>query len=309
MEQLQTKPKTFGEILDHTFSISKKNFGPLFLTLLIIFAPLYIFDYLFMVLSGINLFREPSGGGFTEGVLNNLDTAAATQELVATNLGIGMEMLYLLVSTVLAIIIYPIAQASVIVATSKALKSETWSKGQAIKGAFSRFWPIIGSTALMGVIFGVAVFIGFLLFGILGGISFARDGFGVGFIMSIILGLLFFAAVAFFVTKLSMFFGAIVFQKVAPGFSKSWQLTKGRFWFTFGLFIVFFIITILLTSVMEGVSALLLGGSLLGRVLTDLASIITTLFMMVGYTVLFFDLKTRNEADDLKDMIASYKES
>ncbi|WLR48651.1 hypothetical protein LC065_05560 [Halobacillus litoralis] len=220
MEQLQTKPKTFAEILDHTFSISKKNFGPLFLTLLIIFAPLYIFDYLFMVLSGISLFREPSSGGFAEGVLNNLDTAAATQELVATNLGIGMEMLYLLVSTILAIIIYPIAQASVIVATSKALKNETWSKGQAIKGAFSRFWPLIGSTALMGVIFGAAVFIGFLLFGVLGGISFARDGFGVGFIMSIVFGLLFFAAVAFFCDETEHVLWSDCFSEGRPGLFK-----------------------------------------------------------------------------------------
>ncbi|SFK54054.1 hypothetical protein SAMN04487936_1178 [Halobacillus dabanensis] len=309
MEQPQTKPRSFGEILDYTFSISKKNFGPLFLVLLILSLPIYIIDYLFMVLSGVSIFRDSLEGGFTEGFINNLDSAATTQEIVANNLGLGMEVIYLVLSTVLAFILYPMAQASIIIATSKVMKQESWKKSQVMKGAFSRFFPLVGSTALMGVIFGVVFFLGFLLLGMMGGVSFARDGFGPGLIITIILALAFLGVLAYFAVKLSMFFGSVVFQKVAPGFSKSWKLTKGRFWATLGLFIVFMIIAFLLTSVMEGVSVLLLGGSVLGRIFTDIASIITTLFLMVGYTVLFFDLKTRNEADDLKDMIASYKES
>ncbi len=34
-EQLRTKPKSFGEIPNPTFSISKKHSGPLFLVLLL----------------------------------------------------------------------------------------------------------------------------------------------------------------------------------------------------------------------------------------------------------------------------------
>jgi hypothetical protein len=305
MEQPQTKPRSFGEILDYTFSISKKNFGPLFLVLLVLSLPMYIFDYLFMLLSGISIFREPLEGGLGEGFI---DSAATTQEIVANNLGLEMEIIYLILSILLSFILYPMAQASIIIATSKFMKQESWGKSQVIKGAFSRFFPLVGSTALVGIIFGVVFFVGFLLLGMMGGMSFARDGFGPGLIITIILALVFLGALAFFAVKLSMFFASVVFQKVAPGLSKSWKLTKGRFFAILGLFIVFTIIAFLLTSVFEGVSVFLLGGSVLGRILTDVASIITTLFLMVGYTVLFFDLKARNEADDLKDMIASYKE-
>lgn len=309
MEQPKPKLKSFGEILDDTFSISKRNFGSLFLVLLILLAPLYIVDYVFMLISGVSVFRETTDGGFAEGLMNNLDTAATTQEIVANNLGVGMEVVYLGLSTILSFILYPMAQASIIVATSKEMKKETWTKKQAIKGAFSRFWPLIGSTALLGMIFGAALVIILLILGVAGGTTFAAGGAGPGLVFMIIFGVGLLAGLAFFATKLSMFFGAVVFQKVAPGFSKSWQLTKGRFWPTLLLFVVFFIIVFLLTSIIEAVSVFLLGGSVLGRVFTDIASVITTLFLMVGYTLLFFDLKTRNEADDLKDMIASYKES
>ncbi|QAS53040.1 hypothetical protein [Halobacillus litoralis] len=309
MERLQSRPKSFGEVLDTTFSISKKHFAPLFLILLILLGPLYILNYLFMALSGVSIFGRQTDGGFTEGIMDNLDTAAATQEIVGSNMGPGGEILYMLLSSVLALVVYPMAQASIIVATSKVLKGEEWGKKQAVKGAFSRFWPLVGSSALLGLILGGGFFIGFLILGISGGMSFATAGAGPGLFMSIILAVLLLAALAFLATKWSMFFASVVFQKVAPGLSKSWQLTKRRFWSTLGLFVVFFIIIMLLTSIIEGLSVFLLGGSILGRIVTDVSTVITTLFLMVGYTVMYFDLKTRNEADDLEEMIASYKES
>lgn len=307
MEPTQLKPKSFGEILDTSFSISKKHFPSLFLMLLFLIGPIFIVDYLFMIVSGIDLFRETSGGGFGEQLMNNLDSAGNIQASVAANLGIGMEMVYLGLNTILNLVLYTMAQAAVIIAAGKVIKGESWTKKTAVKGAFSRFWPLIGSSLLLGVIVFGVFFVFFIVIGF-GGIGLTlAAGDGAGFIPIILLVLGFIALLAFFGTRLSMFFGSVVYKKAAPGFTESWKLTKGRFWATLGLFVVFGIIIFLLTSIFDAVSIILLGGSVAGKLLTDLSTLLGTLFLMVGYTVLLYDLKTRNEGGDLKDMIASYK--
>ncbi|MFK4996927.1 hypothetical protein ACI2OX_03375 [Bacillus sp. N9] len=42
-------------------------------------------------------------------------------------------------------------------------------------------------------------------------------------------------------------------------------------------------------------------------IIINLATIFTTLILSVGFAVMYFDLKIRHDADDLKDMIDEYK--
>ena len=57
------KPKRFGEILDHTFSLSKKRFNVLFSILLIFMGPIYLLQAVIHLFSGTSFFREVGVGG------------------------------------------------------------------------------------------------------------------------------------------------------------------------------------------------------------------------------------------------------
>lgn len=62
MDPQFNKPKGFGEILDHTFRLSKKRFKDFFLIFLILVGPVYLLDALLQLLGGTNFFREIDGG-------------------------------------------------------------------------------------------------------------------------------------------------------------------------------------------------------------------------------------------------------
>ncbi len=306
MEQIKTKPRSVGENLDKTFRLAKAHFKSYFIILLLLMGPGFLINYIFLFLGGANLIKGTTDGGFFAS-LDNETQATGVQQFVLENLGSGMEALFLVLTGLTSLILIPMAHASVLIGTTKGLKNESWTVSEVVKGAFSRFWPLIGSSLLFGVIVTISLTAG-LLFVVFAGFGTASGGSAIG---AIILGVMFLVAVValaiFFMIKLGFFFAAVTFEKVAPGFSKSWQLTKGRFWSTLGFFVVVIIINILISFLLEGVASFALGTSVLSTVLMNLSSIITTLFLMVGYAVYYTDLRTRNEASDLRDMISSYK--
>lgn len=306
MEQPNIRPKSFGEVLDTAFSISKNNFGSLFLILLLLMGPVFLVDYIFMLLSGASLIKEATEGGIISQIDSNVQSGGV-QALISQNAAPGLEFLYYILNGIMAIALYPMAHASVLYATSRDLKQQSWSVSEVIKRAFSRFWPLVGSTLLFGLVVGGGFAIGIIFISLIGFGAFS-GGAGIGaLIISVLFILGLFILAAFFTVKLSMYFAATAFEKTAPGFSRSWNLTKGHFWSTFGLFIVFILINILISAVFEGVAIFVLGTSVFSQVLINLAAIVTTLLLMVGYAVIYTDLKVRNEAGDLKDMISTYK--
>ena len=77
MDTKFNKPKTFGEILDHTFSLSKNRFKDFFLILLILMGPIYLLQALIQLLSGVSFFRElGSGEMWFEQILMSFDETA-----------------------------------------------------------------------------------------------------------------------------------------------------------------------------------------------------------------------------------------
>ncbi|MBA2174970.1 hypothetical protein H0266_08705 [Halobacillus locisalis] len=306
METTKLKPRSVGENLDKTFSLAKTHFKSYFIILLLLMGPGFLINYIFLFLGGANVIKGTTEGGFFAS-LDNDTQATGVQQFVLENLGSGMELLFVVLTGLASFILIPMAHASVLIGTTKGMKNESWTVSEVIKGAFSRFWPLIGSSLLFGVIVTISLTAG-LLFVVFAGFGTASGGSAVG---AIILGVMFLLAVValaiFFTIKLGFFFASVTFEKVAPGFSKSWKLTKGRFWPTFGFFAVVIIINICISFLLEGIASFALGTSVLSTVLMNLSSIITTLFLMVGYAVYYTDLRTRNEASNIRDMISSYK--
>ncbi|MGF3104291.1 hypothetical protein [Rossellomorea sp. DUT-2] len=300
-----SKPKGFGEILDHTFRLSKNRFKDFFLIFLILLGPVYLLQALIELAAGVSFFRTVgTGETWFDGIVNSFSgefTDEGGPEVnLAAELGTGLIGL-------ISIILAPIAQAAILFALNHMRKNEEFTVKLVIKQAFSRFWPIIGSSLLFGVIVFGIVFVPIFIFGFAGVFGAALLEPGVGIVVAgVVLLLAFGVAVAYFLTRWSFYFGATAIEKDAPGLGRSWRLTKKRGWILLGLFIVFGLIVGIVSSAFELTFGLVLGNSVLYGMIVNVVSLFTSMLFAVGFGVMFLDLKTRHDADDLNEMIDDY---
>ncbi|RST77157.1 hypothetical protein D4T97_001270 [Siminovitchia acidinfaciens] len=297
MDEKFSRPKGFGQILDHTFGLSKRHFKDFFLILLVFLGPIYLLQAFIQLVSGVSFFREVGAGEtwFEQMVMSFGETENAS---LAADLGIALVGL-------VTIFVAPVATAAIMFAIDHLRKGEDYTVGSVIKQAFSRYWPMLGSTILFCLIaFGLFVVPVILvtIAGVVGAIVFPI----VGIILAIVLFLGFAVGIGLLLTRWSFYFGAVIFEEETPGLSRSWKLTKGRTWVLFGLFIIFSLIITVISTTLELTFGMLLGNSVLLSLIISAASIFTTMIFTVGYAVMYFDLKIRNDADDLKEMIGEY---
>jgi hypothetical protein len=300
-----SKPKRFGEILDHTFRLSKNRFKDFFLIFLILLGPVYLLQALIELAAGVSFFRTVgSGETWFDGIVNSFSgefsTESGQEVKLAAELGTGLIGL-------ITMIITPIAQAAILFSLNHMRKNEEYSVKLVLKEAFSRFWPIIGSSILFGLIIFGLVFIP-LVSGIFAGVfgaAFLDPGVGI-IVTSIILFLVFALAIAYLLTRWSFYLGAAAIEDDAPGLGRSWRLTKKRTFTIIGLYIVFGLIVGIINTAFEFTFGLVLGNSVLYGMIVNVVTIFTTMLGAVMFGVIFFDLKTRHDADDLNEMIDDY---
>lgn len=307
MDTMFHKPKSFGEILDHTFSLSKKRFKEFFLILLIFMGPVYLLEAIIQFVSGTRLIRETgAGNNWFEQMIAGFNK---TDTINTANFGAGIgSLLGAVLVGILGTILFPVAEASILLAVNHIRNNEDYTAGTLIKQAFSRFWPILGSTILFGLItFGITIvpFVIVVLAGVFG--SFISPFVGIPLAILLFLG--FAIGIGLLLTRWSFYFGSVVLDHSAPGLSRSWRLTKKRTWITMGLYIVFYLIISCVSFAVQATFSAVLGNSVLLSIIVNLISLFTTLFFSVGYAVMYLDLKLRNDADDLKEMIRDYDTS
>ncbi|WP_201714868.1 hypothetical protein [Rossellomorea arthrocnemi] len=300
-----SKPKRFGEILDHTFRLSKNRFKDFFLIFLILLGPVYLLQALIELAAGVSFFRTVGAGEtWFDGILNSFSgefSAESGQKVnLAAELGTGLIGFITMILT-------PMAQAAILFSLNHMRKNEEYSVKLVLKEAFSRFWPIIGSSILFGLIIFGLVFIP-LVTGIFAGVFgtvFLDPGVGI-IVTSIILFLVFALVIAYLLTRWSFYLGAAAIENDAPGLGRSWRLTKKRAFTIIGLYIVFGLIIGIINTAFEFTFGLVLGNSVLYGMIINVVSLFTTMLGAVVFGVIFFDLKTRHDADDLNEMIDDY---
>ncbi|CEG26353.1 hypothetical protein [Bacillus sp. B-jedd] len=300
MDDKFSRPKSVGEILDHTFTLSKNHFKKFMTVLLAIMGPVYLIDALFQVGAGKPLFRDNSGeGDWFEQMMASLEGREVDPSLMTGELvGIG-------VTALLSLFLFPIAQAAILFAVNHVRKNEEYTVGSVFKLALSRYWAMIGSSILfflMAIAFITIPTIGIVTGGMIG----ALYNNATGIILTVIGSLGLFLVAALLLTRFSFYFGSVVLDRKSPGLGRSWKLTKKRTWKLLGIYIVFSLITTIIATSVEMAFTAFLGGSVLLSIIVSLVSILTTMFFSVGYCVIYLDLKVRNEAEDLKELLSEY---
>ncbi|ENH96446.1 hypothetical protein J416_10551 [Gracilibacillus halophilus YIM-C55.5] len=290
-----TQPLDFGEILDQTFRITKNHFGRLFMIAFLLMFPVYVIQAVASYIGGrsIIMSADPS-----DSLINQI-----TQNIDSLGAATSQQNINVIISSLLSIIVIPIVVGATVYAVKHAREGEPFTVKGMIKKALPRYWPMFFSLLLVSLILtGILIVYMLLIVGVilgnptnpLAGVFFAFF-FGIGLIFG--LGLLF--------TRWSMFLPAVLFEKVAPGFTKSWRLTKKQTWKFFGLFIILALITYFISSILT-IPIVFLGNSVLSNFLSNLLTMITNIILTVGFAVMFFDARLRQEATDLQEMINQY---
>jgi hypothetical protein len=315
MEKWQESPLSFGEVLDVTFRIIKENFFKLFQIMLIFIGPAYLLQAIGMMSEGLPLLPDANRGVELASLFSGF-TQAPTQGAYAEP---GAPVLILIgVSILLMFISLPMAYASIIIITEQFRKQETVNISSIIRRAFSRFWALLGGSIVYGLIVTglyigmAAIIVGYLatngLFKVGKGLAAASTaGLGTHIGMTILLSLIALFGFAYLMTRWSFFFAAIVIERVSPGISKSWQLTRGYFWRLVGLYLIVAIINGIILMVLQMGVNLILGGSVLGLLLNSFVSLLMSMLPFIAYAVIYFDLRVRNEGTDLKELLGTYQ--
>ncbi|GHH99067.1 glycerophosphoryl diester phosphodiesterase membrane domain-containing protein [Neobacillus kokaensis] len=301
MDSKFSKPKGFGEILDHTFSLSKSRFKDFFMVFLILLGPVYLVEAIIQLLSGTSFFREVGSGStwYEQMLASFTETGTVDSSSIGADVGLIFVGLF-------TVILGPVAEAAILLGINHIRKNEDFTVKSIIKEAFSRFWPMLGSTILFGLIIFGMVLVPIIIVALMGVIGAAATNPAVGILIGVVLFLAFGVVIAYFVTRWSFYFGSVVLDRKSPGFGRSWRLTRGRTWVLIGLFIVFYLIITIISFAVEATLGIALGNSVLLSIISNIVVLITTMIFSVGYGVMYLDLKVRHDADDLKELIDDY---
>ncbi|ULT54701.1 hypothetical protein L1999_16250 [Neobacillus drentensis] len=302
MDSKFKKPKGFGEILDHTFSLSKNRFKEFFMILIVFMGPVYLLQAIIQMATGTSFFREiGKGGQWYEQILSNLDNSGSFD---SSSLGSDIG---LIIVGLVSFLLFPVAEAAILFAIQHIQKKEEYTVSSVIREAFRRFWPILGSSILFGLIVIGILVIPILIVAFTGVALATAIHPAVGILVGLLLFIGFAIGVGLLITRWSFYFGSVVLDKVSPGFGRSWRLSRKRTWVLFGLYIVTYLIVSIISFAVQLTFGALLGDSVLLGLITNLVSLFTTMIFSVGYGIMYFDLKTRNGAEDLKEMIDDYQ--
>ncbi|MDX8046384.1 hypothetical protein SH601_10365 [Gracilibacillus sp. S3-1-1] len=292
------KPLGFGEILDQTFRIIKSNFKPLFAITFFIMIPIFALQALILSLTGRNLvIGGEERNDFFEQILSNTESITATTTF--------QDMTDLLLNMLVWIVI-PVLAGAITWAVKYAREDKKIEATDMIKKTFKRFWPLLGSSILIGIItfflfipIFIVLFIAFI-------VIFGMDiNPVIGFFLGMFSIVAIFICIGLLVTRWSLYLPAVLFEKVAPGLGKSWHLTKKQTWKFFGLIIVLSIISGIISTILE-IPLVFLGNSVLYQLLSNIITLISSIVFTVGYAVMYFDATVRQEGSDLKEMIKDY---
>ncbi|MBP1966900.1 hypothetical protein [Paenibacillus aceris] len=321
MQNVSFRPMGIGRILDRSFQLYRKHFVVLTLIMLILYGPFYLLQHLLTyqetaMTSGSILEQIRNGGSIQDMFGPNSSFLQKDPTLHSEGYIWKTLILVLVLSPIMILGLMPASIASVVHLVKASLYGEeTPGVGQLLKKSFARFWPLAGSTFLVGLIvlgiyLGMAIILAIfaIIFAVGGSLSGAVGGFGGGgvaftIVFFAVLGLGALFTFAYFVIRWGYYLPFVALGEESLGIGRSWGLTRKSFWRLFGMYIVLTLILYLFLIVVQLVVAAVFGVGLGAQLLQSLISILVMSLWFLPYAVSFFDLSVRNEGLGLQAMI------
>lgn len=313
----QLNRMSVGDILDYSIAVYKRNFKKLTLLSLIFFVP-FIVVYTIATSYLSAEFQDIVGIGPLSGNPSELTYTLMAYYLVLIVVG--------LVYFAYSITLQPIMESAVIrIVYADVLYGREYDFKGAIKESFKSFPRLMANKFLYGlIVFAVALGVYILFFIIILLAVFSTSSFYMGSIVSqgnplentamlislgilsliLLLGMV--LLIAFFALKFGFSLNAVVLENkgAVEGLSRSWRLSKNKFWHIFfssilGGILLFAVPTLLSAAV----SLLLPVDRTLYTVLTVVTEVLSSLiypYLTVLFTMLFISLKIQKEGLDLE---------
>lgn len=317
---LPLRPQNLGDVLEGSFAALRQSPGAVLGSMLIVALAQAVLvglplAYLINVVLQGDLFTTAArGGSFTT------SEAAATVELVNSMLVFwGL----LLLAGVLSTFLTTIAQGVLSIVVSRGAVGLKTTLGQAWRLTGRSIWSLVGLTALYmaAALVGMGLFVGIMVLTALG----ASSGDGSAWPVLLIMFLLVLAVVPlslWLYVKVVLAPAAIAIEQLGPwtGIRRSWGLTRGSWWRTFGIVLLVGLIVGIVVSLISGgltsVAGLfipsgsgatteeILGAVTVSIVVTSmigaLIQAIGTAYLTLVMAVLYIDYRIRRESFDLE---------
>ena len=262
------RPLSLGEILDVSIKICLRNWRTLMKAVLVVLVPV-------MVVSSI-LTADYTVSSLDFSTDFGTDTTKTPEETLDE---LNQYLGGLAIGTVLQLLAVMLASAACFRAIAQAYLGDTpdW------RGSLSYAWHRAPSLLLISLLYGLAVMGGFFL---------------------LIVGAVWLYIALAFATPVLLVEGV----RGRKALSRSYRLVQGRWWRTFGVLVVGFVLASIISGILQGI---FLAGifvqndnDLLVVVLNGLATtvglVIATPFQAALLTVVYFDLRVRKEGFDLE---------
>ncbi|SDC06762.1 hypothetical protein SAMN05421734_10459 [Pelagirhabdus alkalitolerans] len=287
MEQLFERPKKFGEIIDLTFYIVKKHFGSLLKLLFILFSPILLIQIVTQFISGRPFFTSGTeNNAINEQLLNMIENNG--------EFFLPGEFFSSLAINLLEVFIYPLAIASVLIMVKQIMDNETYDISMIIKNAFKRFWPLVGTYLLLGVLAFLFLIAPLIIFSISITIALVSETV-YPIILSIILMVVALVLIGLLFARWGLSLAVVTFHKVAPGLGESFRITQKRSWLLFWLFLTLLILTGIIRLAADFL-IVVIGFSILYSIISFGFLILSYAVFMVGYAVIYFDAVVRSRS-------------
>ena len=272
----QLRPLSVGEILDVALKIWRRHFVPLAKLVLFVVTPVQILSSLVLAsaIPNSDAFFDPSAFD---------PTTNTTSDVFGESFDGGDAAAFFAafaLVTLLSGLAFVLSSAAALQAVTVAYLGGTPDWKESLRMAVSRLGRLIGLSILMGL------------------------GLTLGFVLCIVPGV--WLAVAW-----SLAFVALVAEDLGAtaALRRSYSLVRGRFWPTFGVLLIAFVINTVVDQIVSipfAIGSFFSADSVIGFTLSAIAAIIsdviTTPFVAAVFVLVYFDLRVRKEGFDLQLM-------
>jgi hypothetical protein len=283
-----------GEWLDATFTMYRRNFVLIASISAVVQIPYALLTWLLFAFTGVATFvRSPFASLGTQTI-----TPAQEQQLLNSYLGVLAVSLGLVLVSLLVVV--PLGEA----ATTRAVSDRYLDRPSSLLAAYRAAWGRLGALITM-ILLLIGAYVGSIGVIVLVIVLFATVGAGaLGALLAVLAAIALIPTLVFVYVRTAVAVPAIVLERASGwhGLQRSWSLTGGRFWPTFGRIAILWV-----AAIFE-----LPGGALFPSnsfVFDQVASAVAAVFVgpitYIGVTLLYYDIRIRKEGFDIEMLARS----